>query len=113
MVNERIHLEQISEVLDLPIEQVRLLNPQYKKDIIPGNIKPYSLCLPLSYANSFIDNYNEIVSFKSDSLINNRRSEIEIIQHTAASPGNYGKVTYHKVLRGQTLGCLLYTSRCV
>lgn len=104
MVNERIHLEQISEVLDLPIEQVRLLNPQYKKDIIPGNIKPYSLCLPLSYANSFIDNYNEIVSFKSDSLINNRRSEIEIIQHTAASPGNYGKVTYHKVLRGQTLG---------
>ena len=104
MVNERIHLEQISEVLDLPIEQVRLLNPQYRKDIIPGNIKSYSLCLPLSYANSFIDNYNEIVSYKSDSLINNRRSEIEIIQHTAASPGNYGKVTYHKVQRGQTLG---------
>lgn len=104
MVNERIHLEQISEVLDLSIEQVRLLNPQYRKDIIPGNIKPYSLCLPLSYANSFISNYKEIVSFKSDSLINNRRSEIEIIQRTAASPGNYGKVTYHKVQRGQTLG---------
>lgn len=103
VVNERIHLEQISEVLNYPIEQVRLLNPQYRKDIIPGNIRPYSLCLPLSLASSFIANYKEIVGFKSDSLINNRRSEIEIIQHTAVSPGNYGKVTYHKVQKGQTL----------
>ena len=103
MVNERVHLEQISEVLNYPIDQVRLLNPQYRKDIIPGNIKPYSLCLPLSLANSFIVNYKEIVGFKSDSLVNNRRSEIEITQRTAVSPGNYGKVTYHKVLKGQTL----------
>ncbi|MBN2766607.1 MAG: transglycosylase SLT domain-containing protein [Paludibacteraceae bacterium] len=103
MVHERIHLEQIASVLSLPIEQVRLLNPQYRKDIVPGNIKPYSVNLPLHYANSFIDKYSEIISFKADSLINNRRSEIEIAQRSPVSPGGSGRVIYHTVKKGQTL----------
>ncbi len=103
MIHQRVHLEQIARVLNLPIEEVRLLNPQYRKDIIPGDIKPYSLCLPLNYANNFIDRYNEVVTYKADSLINNRRSEIEIPQLVATVPGGSGKVTYYKVKSGQTL----------
>jgi len=105
MVHQRIHLSQIAEVLNLPIEEVRLLNAQYKKDIIPGDIKPYALCLPLNYANTFIDKYNEVVSYKADELINNRRSEIEILQTPATiTPGGNGRVIYYKVKRGQTIG---------
>ena len=106
MVRERIHLEQIASVLNLPIEQVRLLNPQYRKDIVPGNIKPYSVCLPLNYANTFIDKYTDIVSFKADSLVHNRRSEIEIAQTAPVSPGGSGRVIYHKVTKGQTLSAI-------
>ena len=107
MVHQRIHLEQIASVLNLPIEEVRLLNPQYRKDIIPGNIKPYELCLPLNYANTFIDKFNEIVSYKAEELINNRRSEIEI-QQSALNliPGGSGRVIYYKVKSGQTLGSI-------
>ncbi len=104
MVNQRVHLEQIATVMNLPLEQVRLLNPQYRKDIIPGNIKPYSLVLPLNYANTFIDKMDEVISYKADSLIHNRRSEIEIAQATPATPGGSGRVTYHVVKKGQTLG---------
>ncbi|NDP21861.1 MAG: transglycosylase SLT domain-containing protein [Paludibacter sp.] len=103
-INQRMHLEQIAEVLNLPIQEVRLLNPQYRKDIIPGNIKPYVLCLPSSYANTFIDKYNEIIAYKADSLINNRRSEIEIPQLSSILGGNSDKVIYHKVKSGQNLG---------
>lgn len=105
MVHQRIHLEQIAVVLNLPIDEVRLLNPQYRKDIIPGNIKPYSLCLPLNYANTFIDKFYEVVAYKADELINTRRSEIEILQVATplASSGSQ-RVTYHKVKRGQNLG---------
>ena len=107
MVHQRINLEQIAVVLNLPIEEVRLLNPQYRKDIIPGDIKPYSLCLPLNYANTFIDKFKEVVSYKADELINNRRSEIEIQQAASTfTPGGYGKVTYYKVKRGQTLSSI-------
>jgi len=104
MVHQRIHLEQIAAVLNLPIEEVRLLNPQYRRDIIPGDIKPYSLCLPLNYANTFIDKFKEVVSYKADELINNRRSEIEILQAASTfTPGGYGKIIYYRVKKGQTI----------
>ena len=107
MVHQRIHLEQISTVLNLPIEEVRLLNPQYRRDIIPGDIKPYALCLPLNYANTFIDKFKEVVSYRADELINNRRSEIEIIQSPSTiTHGGYGKVIYYKVKKGQTIGAI-------
>jgi len=108
MVHQRIHLAQIATVLNLPIEEVRLLNPQYRKDIIPGNIKPYSLCLPLNYANNFVERFNEIIAYKADSLINNRRSEIEIIPNASVSPerGSSDKVIYYKVKAGQNLGAI-------
>lgn len=108
MIHQRIHLEQIAAILNLPIEEIRLLNAQYRKDIIPGNIKPYALCLPLNYANTFIDKLDQIVSYKADSLINNRRSEIEILQTAtpSMSPGGSERVTYHKVKRGQNLGSI-------
>lgn len=103
-VHQRIHLEQIADVLEIPIGEIRLLNPQYRRDIVPGNIKPYSIRLPLRYANTFIDKYDEILAYKADSLINNRRNEIEIAQSTPISFGSSGKVIYHKVTKGQTLG---------
>ena len=104
MVHQRIHLEQVAAVLNLPIEEVRLLNAQYRKDIVPGNIKPYVLCLPLHYANTFIDKLDQIVAYKADELINNRRSEIEILQTPVpVSPGGSGRVIFCKVTRGQTL----------
>ena len=37
MVNSMLHLQQVSDVLGIDIEQLRVLNPQYKRDIIPGN----------------------------------------------------------------------------
>src|ERR1035437_5833046 len=107
MVHQRIHLEQIAAVLNLPIEEVRLLNPQYRRDIIPGDIKPYALCLPLNYANTFIDKFKEVVSYKAEELINNRRSEIEILQAASTiTPGGYGKVIFYKVKSGQTIGMI-------
>lgn len=40
MVNSMLHLQQVSDVLGIDIEQLRALNPQYKRDIIPGNTEP-------------------------------------------------------------------------
>lgn len=102
MVRRRIHFEQISWVLNLPVEEIRLLNAQYRKDIIPGDIKPYALCLPLDLANLFIQKQDEIAAYRADELINNRRSQIEV-QQAAADSGVAGKVIHYKVKSGDTL----------
>ncbi len=107
MVNRRIHLEQIAMVLNLPIEEIRLLNAQYRKDIIPGDIKSYALTLPLNYANLFIQKLDEIAAYKADELINNRRSEIEVQQAAEGKlTAGSGKVIYYKVKSGQTLSSI-------
>lgn len=100
MINQRVHFEQIASVLNLPKEQIKMMNPQYKREIIPGDLKPYAVVLPVKMTGMFIDKFNEIVSFKADSLINNRRAEVNIPQATALSRG---RVIYHTVRKGQTL----------
>lgn len=101
MINQRIHFEQIAAVMDIPKEQIKMMNPQYRREIIPGDLKPYAVVLPVKKTGLFIDKFDEIVAYKADSLINNRRTEVSIPQASASSGG--GRVIYHTVRQGQTL----------
>lgn len=64
MINQKLHFAQISEVLDIPIEELRELNPQYKKDIIPAHIRSYSLRLPIESTMKFIELEDSIYTYK-------------------------------------------------
>jgi len=50
--------EQISEFLDISIDEIRYFNPQYRKNIIPEG--GFSLCLPKEKIRLFVNNENEI-----------------------------------------------------
>ena len=53
-VNYRVSFNQISSVLNIPVEEIRILNPQYRHDIIPGDTHPYTLALPSQQIYSYI-----------------------------------------------------------
>ena len=53
-VTRLLHLGQVASTLDIPIETLRTLNPQYKMDIIPATIKSYTLVLPQHYLCQYI-----------------------------------------------------------
>lgn len=97
-----MHLQQVAHVLDIPIELLRNLNPQYRRDILPGG-KYYTLCLPVQYAELFVVKENEVLAYKADELINNRRAEIDLAQKSSHTYGS-GNVIYYKVRSGNTLG---------
>ncbi len=61
-VSKRVHFQQISDVLDIPMEELRILNPQYRADIIPGNIRPYPLILPSMQAYCYVANEDSIIA---------------------------------------------------
>src|SRR5665647_1786829 len=57
MVNDYLHFNQISEVIGIPVEQIRSLNPQYRRDIIPASKdKAYSLVLPQDEVSAYLEN---------------------------------------------------------
>jgi membrane-bound lytic murein transglycosylase D len=100
MINKMLHFEQISKVIGVPVKVIRQLNPQYRRDIIPGKEKPYTLILPHTYTNQFIDNENQIYAY-NDSVYFNPK--------VLATPANYiassgGKQIIHIVKKGETVG---------
>ncbi|MCF0219043.1 MAG: transglycosylase SLT domain-containing protein [Muribaculaceae bacterium] len=65
-VSKRVHFNQIAEVLNIPIEEIRMLNPQFRQDIIPGNFHPYTLTLPKQQALSYIISEDAILAHDTD-----------------------------------------------
>ncbi len=94
-VTERVHFKQISDVMGLTMEELRILNPQYRQDIIPGNIKPYTLILPSVQAYCYKANI--------DSILGHDRKTYAT--RTVAEPAvsTEPSVKYHTVKSGETL----------
>lgn len=104
VTTQRQHLKQIAENLDIPLYELRRLNPQYPRDIIPGN-REYAICLPVDKAGDYIDKEQNILAYKADELINNRRAEIDLLQRTSVLGGySINGITYYKIKEGDTLG---------
>lgn len=72
VVDRDMHLEQISAVLDLDIEMLRSLNPQYRRDIVPGTTKKYAIRLPMADTGRFIDMQDSIYSYRATELLTKR-----------------------------------------
>ena len=63
-VNKNLHFNQIVEVCGIDIEEIRALNPQYLKDIIPGANETYVLRLTNESITKFVE--KEDVVYKHD-----------------------------------------------
>lgn len=106
-VNRRVHFAQISEVMDIPMDELRALNPQYRQDVIPGDIKPYPLTLPSLQAYAYIASEDSIVNH--DAARYARRGVVEPSDGTVTGTDSRGEyveeeiIQWHKVRRGETL----------
>ncbi|NJK96235.1 MAG: LysM peptidoglycan-binding domain-containing protein [Bacteroidales bacterium] len=81
MINRNVHLQQVASVLNIPMQQLKDYNPQYKLDIIPGQWGSYPLRLPANYTTRFIEFEDSIYNFKDAS--------VNIGQLRLGNPTNY------------------------
>lgn len=106
-VNKRVHFDQISNVLNIPVEELRVLNPQFRHDIIPGDIRSYSLVLPSQQVYCYIMSEDSILANNAELYA--RRTTVEpasLASLREQSDGEYitkSEVKYHKVRRGENL----------
>lgn len=77
MVTDYLHFNQVSAILDIEKEQLRALNPMYRRDVIPAKPgKPYPLVLPVEKTLEFIDRDTAVFAwernkyFPNNTLIN-------------------------------------------
>ncbi len=69
-INRMLHFNQVSELVGVPVEELKNLNPQYRHGIIPGNEREYILRIPYSYVNDFIEVEDSLYAYKADEFFN-------------------------------------------
>ena len=100
-VRKEFHLEQIANVLNIPIQDLRRMNPQFRNDIIPGNYKSYAIVLPINKMLTFLGKNDEILNYRKDQLLSHRTVTENYIKPERQET-KY-KNTYHTVKKGETL----------
>ena len=70
-IKEELSFQQIAKVLNMTVDEIRYLNPCYKRGTVPHSEDHcYALCLPTEKIGSFIANEREIYEYtKKDSLM--------------------------------------------
>ncbi len=106
-IRKNLHFRQISEVIGIPLSDLRDMNPQYYKDIIPGNQGEYILRLPFYYSSDFLEMQDSIYKYKTNEIFAssvdvNRPSRSSSYGSTSSSTTTQWK--YYKVKRGDSLG---------
>lgn len=104
MIHKSLHFDQIAELCNIDKEAIRALNPQYKKDLIPGNVKPYALRLPQEKLLAFIDLGDSVYNHRSTDLFK-RRATVEI-DEKAVKAAAKNKPVYVTVRQGDNLGAI-------
>ena len=109
-INKRVHFQQISDVMGISLDELRILKPQYRTDVIPGDIHPYALILPNIQAYCYIANEDSIVNHNAELYA--RRDVVEPSTGATVTDNNGGQyveeviVKYHKVRRGENLASI-------
>ena len=95
-VKQELSMRNISKLLDIPLDELRYLNPSFRQNIIPHHAEnPYVLNLPKEYAGLFLANEDTIYNF---------RTPEEIRQEEMAA--RLAETTVHVVQRGDVLGSI-------
>jgi membrane-bound lytic murein transglycosylase D len=109
LVHEPLHLKQVAEVLGIPVERVRDINPQYRADVIPGTPdRPYAVKLPQELVAAFIDLQDSIYAYRDSVFFDNGRLVASPQRYTAnyrvdLPSDKYDKI-YYTVRSGDNVG---------
>ena len=107
MVNRNIHFQQIADLCNIPLEEIKSLNPQYKRNIIPGETGLQTIRLPQQTVSTFIEKQDTICQHRQAELFKNRR--IVAAGNTrgkSSGVAGKGELTYHKIRSGENLGSI-------
>ena len=78
MVKQKLTFAQISEALNIPLDDIKYINPCYKEGVIPVfDNEKFPLYLPKQYIGDFITNETTIYAYKTKAMIEEEKIQAE------------------------------------
>lgn len=106
LVSRNVRMERISELCNVPEEELRKLNPQYRTSLIPGNSRPCTIRMPMAAINAFIEAGDSIYVPMDEA-----KTQIEIPEEPKGGKGSKGGASTVTVRKGDTLGAIAKRNR--
>jgi len=110
MIKQQISFKQISDLLNIPISQLQLLNPSYKRDVIPFiDGENHFLRLPNDKVAIYTSNEDKIYAYtqyeasKRERPYESRGIAVRDSLNTDSERTVVSKTRYYKVKRGDSL----------
>ena len=104
-VSRNLHFKQIVDVCGADIEEIRAMNPQFTRDIVPGENEPYVLRLSNSMVSRFIANEDTIYKHRQQEFFPSESIE-KMLKEAKANDDGHGTLKRHNVKNGETLGSI-------
>ena len=109
MINKETHFQQIANVLNISYDEIKSLNPQYKKDIIPAFNQPMPVRLRSKDLLQYIAMSDSIPKYNYDTYFNPTKDLNTVAANGTVSDDGMMIVQktpnkYHTVRKGETLG---------
>lgn len=104
-IRQQISFAQLSEVLQIPVEDLQYFNPCYKKGVIPANPtgEPYTLVLPTNKIGSFITNEVAIYNYFKEE----KDTELAALEETKSSKVHVVRKGEHLSTIAKRYGCTI------
>lgn len=107
VVNRDVHFEQVAKVLGMDVDQVKQLNPQYRRNVVNGRTKPSALRLPVAMVGNFIDNEDSIYAYRPDELLTKRlevavNTETPTVSYRSKGRGRHSKSRTRRGSKGRS-----------
>lgn len=109
MINKETHFLQIANVLNINYDEIKTLNPQYKKDIIPAFNQPMPVRLRSNDLLKYIALADSIPNYNYDAYFNPTKNLNQVAANGTVTDDGMMIVQktpnkYHVVKKGETLG---------
>jgi len=116
MVKKQMSFKQISELLDIPMDQLEFLNPIYKLKVVPFEAdEPHYLRLPKNKIGLFVSNEEKIYAYlnylesdkeKTKYIASTSRDSVSSSTDSAyvSKPKYERKTQFHTIKSGESLG---------
>ncbi|MEG1556691.1 MAG: LysM peptidoglycan-binding domain-containing protein, partial [Bacteroidales bacterium] len=102
MVDKELHLEQLASDLNTDIEEIKILNPQYKRLVVPAYTQPYPIRLRMPDVIKYLDMKDSVYAYQYDRYFTPMK--VYAGQFTGNPVASCeSKKVYHYVKNGETI----------
>lgn len=105
-ITRNLHFSQIAETCGVSLEEIRAINPQYVRDIIPGENEPCVVRLTNETITRFINLGDSVYAHNEQKFFPKESVDKMLKEAKSNNEWGSGDLVRHKIRNGETLGSI-------